>query len=685
MLGLLAGLAPAAATAKQAWPPVPPEDLASTMPKLEPEAAAEVLEWILNVDDSQPNGERITTEYIRYKIFDPQRSESLARVSSFAINFVQDRNEVSARVISPNGKIQEFGREAIKERSLMKPARERGFFGWLSSGSDLEVTEKFLAVTGLERGAILEYQFKRVEPMSLVTSFVAQREGIPVRSLEITLRPYPGSPLNNYSHQVFVFNQHSAKLSQDPKAKTVTIKATNLPSTVVEPVMGPATDYAMTILSCYTSRDVVLSPRSDKVPVPGTVADKYGPWSFFATVLNWSERDRGWPTRRVQQLAADLTATAKDGPDKARLVHEHVRAMYQQWAKRKTKPPEQRTAPKSLDDVIDWEKKPEVILIPDEFLWLALALDQAAGLEAHIVALPNRQLSRFYQENVSPIFLPYRAIALHFDEEWRFSAPHNGYALPFGMLPWQQEGQTGLLALDRKETFIRVPAAGPKQSLTTSIGVFDLDREGTLEGTCRRAFTGHAAAFLRAELLAAPEEKRNEIARAKFGLDPKTVELTVTGISSLTETEKPVKIVAKLRWPGFATLTKDRLVVRPSVFRTDSTSPFSAEQRRHPVHFPYRWMELDRVSIRVPDDYAPESPVAPGPLPGEVLSSKTQIGYEREKNTLHMLREFSSNVMDVAPAEYATLRTWYAALIRANQHEIVFLKKAAATKAETKK
>lgn len=663
--------------AKDAWKPVSPEELAEAKPTIEAEAAAEILERTISVDDRGFPHERVTLEYIRYKIYDPQKVDAITRVSHIVDNFGLERTEINARLTLPGGKAQEFGRESIKERPYSKAGQQSGFFGWLA-GSEVTLKEKFMAIPGVEAGAILEYQIRNVELYpGRVEPFTAQREGIPVRKYTITFRLDYDPEV--WSHQVFVFNRRNAEMTETEKPRTVSIKASNLPSVVHEPLVGPATDYAMTILSCYTVRDVSLTPWSGKVKVPGTVDGKLGPWAFQATLVNWQERDRGYPVPRVKQLATELTAGAKDDLDKARRIHEHVRALVQRWQKRKVvKTDDRRRYAESVIDLLDWESQPEVRLFLNDFYWLAIGLYRAAGLDAHTILLPDRELCRFYRENVSPVFLPNLAAAIRLGSEWRFSSPHNEYALPFGMLPWDQEGQQGLLAHDRKEDFIPVPAATPKESATTSLGAFALDDEGTLSGTVRRALTGHGAAFMRRELLAASEEKRSELARAKLGFDLKTVEVTLDRIVNLEETEKPLEVVGKIRWPGYAVLTKDRMIVRPAAFRAEATSPFSAESRRLPVHFPYRWQELDRVAIRLPDGYAPESPAAPSPMPGELLSCRTQIAYEKEKNTLHLLRDFSSNLMDVGKDDYASLRNWYATLVRANQHEVVFTRQAAA-------
>lgn len=677
-MGFTLMMLPLAGLAKTAWKTVPTEELAEAKPKVDAEAPAEALVWNIEVDDREFPYERTVTEYIRYKIFDPSKVDSITRVSSVDFSESDNRNELSARLTLPNGQTREFGKESLKEQSLAKQAQTKGFFSWLG-GSGPELVEKFLAVTGVESGAVLEFQIKRtLKRPAGVQAFFGQRENVPTRQLNFTCRTLRDD--YSYNHRIFVFNKQSAVMKQDAKARLISVTATNLPAVVTEPVMGPMTDYALTIMSCYDSRQLLLLPRSGKVPIPDEVPDKLGPWTFYSTIIHWLERDRGWQTKRVKQLAADLTAGLADDAARARKVHDHVRMMAQKWYKHPPPTGDRRRAPNSLDEVIDWEKEPEVMVNDDDFLWLAVALSQAAGLESHVMLLPNRKLSRFYRENASPVFLPFMALAVRLGGEWKLASPQSRYPLPFGLVPWEQEGQLGLLALPRKEEFVSVPPTPSDKTVIGGLGVFEIDAEGALSGNCRRTFTGHSAALVRSQLYGTTDERRDEIIKEKFGFDTKLVDLTLGKIEGLDDADRPVEFNATLRWPGFAVRTKDRLVLRVSLFHTDGASPFTATERRHPVHFPHRWQENERFAIRLPEGFGPEGLTVPPTMPGEVLSYRLMLGYEEEKNLLHVQRTFVSNVLEVAPLGYEGFKKWHAIRSRADQHEVVFVRQAAGKK-----
>ena len=664
-----------AAAKAPAWQPVSPAELAETAPKLEPEAAAEALLVSVEVDDSAFPYERTITEFIRYKIFAPDKAEHITRISGIDSTVTQNKVDLRARLVLPDGTTREFGPESIKERSLSKKGQESGLLGWLSNSS-AEVKEKFLAVSGVEAGAVLEYRITRkIATPPAISAFVVQREGIPLRSAIYVCRTTRES--DDWGSRTFALNLGGGKLTEDKKARTVTITAENLPSIVREPFVGPATDYALTIVNSYEKYDRVLVPRSGKVPTPGSVDPKIGPWAVHSTLINWFERDRGYVTTRVKQLAAEITKDLTAPEAKARAIHTRVQNLYQQHRRRAGPRPTERLGPSSLDDVLDVEKKPEILRPAEEFVWLAVALYRTAGLECHTVMLPDRQFSRFNPQFVSPAFIPNLAVAIRLGDQWRFSAPQTANRLPFGFLPWQQEAQAGLLALEKKQEFIKVPASRSEQSVTNTTGKFALDAEGTLTGECTRTFTGQTAVALRGELRRLQKTRREEVAATKFGVDAKIAEVKITKIDALDDAEQPLLLSAKITWPGFATRTKNRLLLRPAVFRVEANSPFTATERRHPIHFPYRWQEYDRVQIQMPPGFTPEAPTIPAPNTGEVMSHELKLSYDHTNNQLHGERTFTSNLLDLAPDRYTPLKTWYDRVARADQHEIVFLQKNA--------
>lgn len=674
-LGFLACAIAAHAAPKIDWAPVSAEELSNLKPQVEPEAPAEIVLWNIEVDDRNYPQDRKTTEYIRYKIFSPEKVDQITRISDIDEADSDNMFDLHARLISPSGQIREFGKESIKERNVVKHGSDGSLLGWLGSSDEQKLKERFLAISGVEPGAVLEYKItRRINEPDVFDAFQAQKEGIPVRQLEYKIRISPRTDL--VTHHAFIFNNQGAKMTEDSKAKTVTFTAQNLPSVVVEPMVGPVTDYTLTILSCYESCTLYLQPRTGRVDVPDHVEAKAGPWAYVATLFDWLERDRGYQTGRVKKLASDLTAGVPDETEKARRIHRFVQMLVQNHAKGRDKATSKSKEPDSLDDVLDWEKLPEKAFSPAEFHWLAIALYRAAGLDAHTVLLPNREFTRFNPDLVSRVFLSDFAAAVRIKNQWQFAAAQNATPLPFGQLPWQHEGAAGLLALAQQQAFIPIPCTRPDQSVIASYGVLTLDAEGTLTGDCRRTFTGQTAATLRRLLRQADTPHQQAIARSKFGLDPRVVEVTLDNITGLDDPDETLKLEGKLRWPGFAVPTKNWLIVRPAVFRADATSPFTATSRHQPVHFRFPWEEIDWLMIQLPPGWEPEALSPPPANPGNALHHRLQYSFDKAQRMFQIRREFAVNVIDIPVPNYAQLKAWYDQVISDDRHELVFRRPA---------
>ena len=125
---------------------------------------AEVLLWTISVDDSYYPENRTIHEYLRYKIYDPEKSVDLTRISELTTAW--DGEELGsvdflAHLTLPDGTAKDFTKDSIQQRNVAQSRSDQNWFSRLMSGSGADVQEKFLAITGIEPGSILEIQFTR--------------------------------------------------------------------------------------------------------------------------------------------------------------------------------------------------------------------------------------------------------------------------------------------------------------------------------------------------------------------------------------------------------------------------------------------------------------------------------------------------------------------------------------------
>jgi hypothetical protein len=664
--------------AKTKWPAIPAEELAATRSEIEPEAPAELMLMRIDKDDSEYPRIRKSTTYRRYKIYAPDRAEDLIRTVAAS------RNWTVARLTLPNGKTTEFGeRDYLKQTSAAKSGAMTARESWL------------LAIPGVEPGSILEYQTERgsgtqFSDNSRFESQELQQKDLPVRRFEWTCRHVTDRDID---FRVFLVSAPTAQLTRDDKKHTISVVAENLPAIKNEPHTGPVTDYSASILLSYNSRKIELMGGADlSVKIDRTA----GPWAPLATIAYVIDQARAKQTKRVAKLATEITGKATTDLEKARLIHRAVQDLYRKYLTVPLRDRAGQSSPlfaETLDHVLDFAEKSGGPRAEDmDFFWLAVSLFRAAGLETKVILLPNRELARLDKDQVSQIFMNHIAAAVRVDGVWQFSYPlpeqtldfnnvRTFYSrinarpfLSFGMLPWNLEGQEGLLVQKNKQEFVAVPFTKAAKSMEANGGVFTLDETGTLTGKPTRRLTGHAATSLRGRLLVRDTNGQNVLALELLQADLPEAELSIVKITGIEDPEQPLEIHYELTWPGFATALSDRLLLRPAVFRRGTKPRFPATERRHPVYFRTPWQEVDRVAIRMPAGFAPETTTSPATLQGNVLYYKMRYSFDAAKRVLSADRDFSSDLIDLPVSGYPKLKSWFDGLYAGDQYEIVFLK-----------
>ncbi|MGA3006503.1 MAG: hypothetical protein ABSE59_01300, partial [Opitutaceae bacterium] len=644
----------------EAWPTLPPEQLTGKTAPLEPDAAAEVLLRKIEIDDTDFPNRRTTTEYTRYKIFDPERADPIVRLSQFASTYSGDdiRDvDMSARLTLADGSTKEFGAESVHEQVVVRKSASESFLFRLFGSSGIEVKHKFIAVGGTQPGSILEFKVRTVEMHPPRATFrPLQIADIPTRRLEYTQHlgrtPY-------FRTSFFVLNNANIETQEDQENLTVTLSGHDLPSLHDEPYSGVPADYSATAVSCY---DITSLISYNGFNISQRTAANQDPWAAYATVINWFSKDHIQVNRAVKEAAQQITQGAKDDLEKAQRIHDYVQNLFQRFVHQPKKSSE-AASPVSyavkMKSVLNFEKDKPPHLSANDFLWLAISLDRAAGLHAEVLLVPSRSLSRFDPRLVSMAFLPDLCAAVEVGGQWHFSMPQLPSPLLFDQLPWQLEGQPALLALEDKQEFIDVPCTAPAQTVIRHEGTFELSADGTLTGQGKLSFTGHSAYSARSVLRGKNEERQRAIVQKFIDRELAPAEIEITGLKNLDDLSQPVEISFHLTWTGFATVADHRLFIHPFVFRTHATSPFAATERHYPIYFPYARQENDHLTIAFPAGYDLEAKVAPASHPGESLSHTLKLAYSPKHHVLYVDRDFSSTLIAVPPSDYAQLKQWY--------------------------
>ncbi len=665
-------LAPASAR-DVSWQPVSPADRAPGGGVGAPAAPAEVLFRHIDIDDSDYPSVRRVSEYVRYKIFDPEKAAGLTRVAEFSasqggVSGTSDI-KIAARVTNPDGSVRLFGREALRERSVFQSASDETWLGRLFGSGGLKVHETFLAVAGMQKGAILEIQSSyEVNALSWDEQLVLQQKGIPIRDLDLTYRMCTDP---TWEFREFTLNARAchATLTADEKHKRLFLTAHDVPALHQEPYSGPLSNYALMVVAAYQAANTYIALHHWRGET--YQADlKARPWSGYATEMYMIERDRTYITYRIKRLAATLTAGGKSDAQKAAAIHDYVQALYQRFLRAPARPVNSNLfgGVGSLDEVLDFNAFRNVRIQPVDFVWLAIALYRSAGLEAHTVMLPNRTRYEFDPRLVADMMLPSPAARVRVGGEWKFSDPVVRNRCAFGELPWPLEGSDGLGAGPGTQECGRVPLPDASASAVRNSATFVLDSDGQLSGSASRTYTGFSAAVVRNHLLTSDPAHffRNSL-ESEF----KPARVKIKRVVGASDPGAALRVDYTLAWPDYGVRTKSRLIFRPSVFHGNVPSPFPDSVRHYNFEFPYRWSEFDHCIIAIPAGYRVESRRMPPSMPGKILSYSCSIAQEQGSGKIHYDRAFASNLLQAPPTAIAPLKRWYDQVAAFDRFELV--------------
>lgn len=667
------------AAAPPAWDPVTAPELAADYRPLDRDAPAEAIFRRITIDDRDYPAKRRVSEYVRYRILDPERAADVTRISQFTASVEGEallgNSEINARLALPDGTLREFGGESVQERDLARGGAEQTWAQRLFGEEGAVVKEKFLAIGGIESGCVLEFRLSHVEYPPIGEIDALLQAHVPIRELALTHWFRQGSA---YVYRPFLLNGGSnrALVRLTEEGRAISVSARDVQALVREPFSGATANYALTYLGGYTAthqRLLTHQWNNDTVRVDA----ESGPWALYATKVSLFEKDMSVPTSRVKKLAAQVTEGAASDADKARAIHSFVQDLHRRFLlspRKRAAVVTQADLVDSLNQVLDFEKEPNRLIPPEYFVWLEVSLCRSAGLETQAVLLPNRRIGRFDPQMVAEMFLPMIGARILADGKWRFSFVLSPAPLPIDMLPWRAEGQVALIAQENRQEFVDVPQTQAAQSAIGNYGSFRLEADGSLVGNCRRTYTGQSALAVRDRTWRSNPERRQAFLRRVLAAEFKPALVRLTDLRGIDDPNAPIEVNYQMRWRNFAVLTRDRIIFRPSVFHAASASPFTASARRYPLDFPYPWTETDRIEIQLPAGCSLETTWTPPSLPGAILSYTCEVSRKPGGGAVELKRDFISKIVTAPASAYPELKSLYDLIAASDRHELVLTK-----------
>jgi hypothetical protein len=667
LLLALAGPAPLFAL-KPIWDPVSPAELAEDKPKIEPEAAAEIISYSLEIDD-RDKPRRTEIRRTRYKVYDPARSDEITRISTLTYGADQKSHLVAVRMTRPDGTTRELGRNDLLQRKVAEIGHANGILGALLSHDNTNIQQNFLAIPGVVAGAVIDvWESNDHLEAENWTMHSVQREGIPIRHFEYKSHYQANS--TEHFHRYAVLNPSGGHLENDEKKSLLTYTAENLPSIYHESYASPESYHSLTLVESYEIGTHLLNQRSGKVPLPDPVPPTLGPWAFYSTEQDYFDADLGYPTRKVKAKAAELIAGAGSEREKGRRIFDFVRDVYQKFHRRADLENWYTRYVESVDELIDLDKIDSTIIRVSDFPYLYIALLRAAGLECHSVFHAYRTSLPFQTNMVSEQYLDFQTVAVKVEGKWELSVPWLNVPYAFGEIPWDVENQPALMAMPRQQVFLNVPSPPPEESKSEISADLTLDETGDLHGDCVLSLTGHRAQELRETLAATDREHWWSVAAEQFQLWNSMATVTTQAVLGFDQPDAPMQIRASIRWPAYATVLPDRLILVPAVFGAGHAPMFNESTRHTSVFFSYPFLDAEHITIHLPTGFSP------GPAIQPIASSRAEFSYaltikpDAALRTLDVDRRFLSRTVNIPVTDYPKARDWLRRVSVADQIEL---------------
>jgi hypothetical protein len=628
-------LAAQTVSAQIEWRNVTPVEMQMKTPQVEPDADAEAIFWEVRLDDKKSN--KLSYEhYVRVKIFTERGRE---RFSKFDIPYTKNKKveDVSARVIKPDGTIVALNPQDIFEREIVRAGK-------------IKINAVSFAVPGIEPGVIVEYQYREVFKNDSAGGerLIFQRD-IPIQRISYAVRPYQGSNLKYKP-----YNMPDVRFTEDLSNKGFYIATmNNVPAFKEEPYMPPDDEVRRWMYLYYSGWNSFN-------------------WRLFGVGASQFFIEATKPKKEVMAKAAELTSLAANEDEKLRRLYDFTQKQIRNISFDSTFTDEQRENLKL--------KTPEDVLkrgVGDigfiDLLFASLA--RAAGFETNLVMTGDRSELFFSPEKyVGSSFINPAGVAVRVGSEWKFFSPGKPY-LPYGRMPWANEDVSALMIGSEGSVWNKMPLSKPEQSRAKRTGKFNLLEDGTLEGTVRIEFEGHQAiSRRRAEFNDSPA-KREENVKNDLKGRISVAEVSAITVENFSDPAKPLTYVYKVRVPNYAQKTGKRLFLQPGFFEYGAKPVFSSATRTHSVYFPYPWSEDDEVEIQLPKGFEMENGDAPVSISdrGKVGFLQISIGVDKTANLLQLKRNFyfgGNNTVLFAPSLYQPLKSLFDAFHKADSHTL---------------
>jgi uncharacterized protein DUF3857 len=619
------------------WQPIDPAELKMTSEPKAPGAPAIYL--YRQVDRNDSGNATSEFNYIRIKIL----SEDGRKYGDVEIPFHKGSENVSgihARTIHPDGTIVNFDGK-VYEKTIVK-------------AKGVKYLAKTFSMPDVTVGSIVEYQFHYdFNNRYFFNSRWILSAELFTRLGKFSMKPYQQPPwmVQWISPAGLPAGTEPAKEGQD---SVIRLTAHDIPAFTVEDFMPPENELKFRVDFIY--RD----------SMPEQNADKY--WA------NYSNKEADYiekfvnKKKAMEQAVAGIVSPSDSPEEKLRKIYTRAQQVRNlSYEESKTSEEEKRAKLKAAGNVEDvWKNG---YASGGSITWLFMALARAAGFEANPVMVSARSEYFFNPNRMNSAELNANVALVKLNGKDMYCDPGTLYA-PFCMLPWQESGVAGRLLDKEGGRWITTEAATSKDTKIQRAAEFNLNDQGTLDGTVKLNYTGIEAMFRRQE-----QRNADDAARKKYLEDqmkeyiPAAAEIELKNIPDWKSSETPLTAEFAVKIAGWVSGAGRRAMMPVGVFSASEKRVFDHADRVQPVYYPYYYMKEDDIKIELPLGWHVAS--VPKPQDLDAKAAEYTLKCDDQKSAVRINRTLRIDLFLVPKETYPVLRNFYQVVRTGDEEQIV--------------
>jgi uncharacterized protein DUF3857/uncharacterized protein DUF3858 len=618
------------------WQPISQADLALKDNPASPGAHAMILyrEDVINAKAAWDD------EYLRYKIFTQEGVSDLADVS---IPFDPSQGHIQnvrARTIQPDGRVENFDGK-VYEKTVIK-------------GSGLKVLAKTFSLPDVKPGSIIEYRYRtQRDPLYVWSISWTVQQDYYTRLGRFSIIPDKDMGVPPLFYRVYGLGSQGPKQQPDG---SLALEAHDVKGLDIEDYMPPDKALRARVSFFYKDISAPLNENTDQF------------WRRTAKAL--AEKVDSFVNKRgALQAEVGRITSASDTPEgKLQKIFARVSEIrnlsYEETKSKKEAHEEKIKANSNVEDVLKHGYGSG-----RDINYLFIGLLRAAGFSANEVLVAARNDTAFSPELQDTRQLAADVVWLRAGDKEMYLDPASKFQ-PYGTLPWMETATSGVKLTRDGAEMVSTPVPSSTDATFVRHADLDLNEEGVAVGKLQVDYTGHFAANWRLdERNDDAAGRKKELSKAVQERLPSGSTFEVTTITNWDKLGEPLRVEGTVTIPGFGSAIGHRMLVPATIFHEGYSTAFVTAKRVNMVYFPYPFEETDDLVVHAPAGFkvetAPEEKkINPGAVSYEI--SGTQTG-----NAAEVKRHLRVNAILVPVENYPRLRAFFAGVKTNDDAQIV--------------